>query len=310
MLDIATLMLPIVLLIGLGLLAVRLALLTPAHIEGIAAFVLNFALPAVLLSALARQDFSDVFNVSYLIAYGGGSLVAFCIVLATLRLGLKRPLDKAAMGALGGSMSNSGFIGFPVLSLAFGQTALIALPLSMLIENILILPLAFVLVEWAMSGKDSAKAVLRQTVSRLSRMPLLLAIFVGMLLSVLDIHLPAPVVRSIDMLAAASAPTALFVVGGTIASIRATDLSRDMAPVIAGKLLIHPLAVAAAFFLVPGVPAELAAAGIVMSGVSMVTIYPILSRRTGTEGMAAAALIVATAIALVTIPILLLLVGK
>lgn len=310
MFDIVALMLPILFLIGLGLLAVRLGLATSGHIEGIAGFVLNFALPAVLLSALAQQDFADIFNVGYLLAYGSGSLAAFLIVLVILRLWLKRPLDKAAMGAFGASMSNSGFIGFPVLSIAFGQTALIALPLSMLVENILILPLAFVLVEWAMSGKASAGAVLRQTLTRLSRMPLLLAIIGGMLLSVLGLHLPAPIVRSLDMLAAASAPAALFVVGGTIASLRAGDLTTDIAPIVLGKLLLHPLAVTAAFLVVPGVPAELAAAGIVASGVSMVTIYPILSRRTGTEGLAAAALIVATGIAMVTIPVLLLLAGK
>src|SRR5690606_31599192 len=148
MIEIVTLMLPILFLIGLGLVAVKLKLVTSGHIEGIAAFVLNFALPAVLLSALARQDITKSFNLGYVVAYGAGSLLTFAIVLAVLRYWLKRPVDKAAMGAFGGSMSNSGFIAFPVTSIAFGEIALVAIPLSMLIENVLIMPLTFVLIEW------------------------------------------------------------------------------------------------------------------------------------------------------------------
>jgi malonate transporter len=151
---------------------------------------------------------------------------------------------------------------------------------------------------------------LRQTATRLAKMPLLLAIFFGLAMSLLGLKLPEPVVKSLDMLAAASAPAALFVVGGTIAVLRATDLSIDLAPIVIGKLLIHPIAVTVAFFVVPGVPAGLAAVGIVISAVSMVTIYPILSKRVGMDGLAAAALMVATAIALVSIPVTLVLVGS
>jgi malonate transporter len=310
MYEIVTLMLPILLLIGLGLFAVKMKMITPEHIEGLAAFVLNFALPAVLLSALARQDISKSFNLGYVLAYGAGSLVTFFIAMAVLRLWLRRPMDRATMGAFGASMSNSGFIAFPVTSIVFGEIALLAIPLSMLIENVLIMPLTFVLIEWANSGKESALSVLRQTASRLSRMPLLLAIVCGLGMALLDLSFPAPVVRSLDMLAAASAPAALFVVGSTIASLRPGDLQLDMVPIIVGKMLLHPLAVTVAFFLVPGVPAQLAAVGIVISAVSMVTIYPILSRRVGMEGLAAAALVIATGICLFSLPVVLALVGR
>ena len=129
MYEIVTLMLPILLLIGLGLFAVKMKMITPGHIEGLAAFVLNFALPAVLLSALARQDISKSFNLGYVLAYGAGSLVTFFIAMAVLRLWLRRPMDRATMGAFGASMSNSGFIAFPVTSIVFGEIALLAIPL-------------------------------------------------------------------------------------------------------------------------------------------------------------------------------------
>jgi len=307
--DIVALMLPILILIVLGFLAVRFGLATGAHIEGLAAFVLNFALPAVLLSALSRQDLTQSFNLSYVLAYAAGSLVAFTAVLAILRKIMGRPLAPAVMGGLGAAASNTGFIGFPIASLAFGDLALTAVPLTMLVENIIVLPLAFALVEWGSSSEASVGAILRQTARRLSRMPLLIAIVLGVLLALLGLHLPAPVVKSIDMLATASAPCALFVVGGTIATLRKADLASDIPVIIAGKLLLHPLAVTAALFLIPGVSRELTAVGIVLASVSMITVYPILSRRTGTDSVAAATLIIATALALVTISITLLLVA-
>ena len=310
MYEIVTLMLPILLLIGLGLFAVKSRMINPGHIEGIASFVLNFALPAVLLSALAKQDISKSFNLGYVLAYGTGSLVAFFGVLAVLRFWLKRPMDRASMGAFGASMSNSGFIAFPVTSIVFGEIALLAIPLSMLIENVLIMPLTFMLIEWANSGKDSALSVLRQTASRLVRMPLLLAIACGLTMALLELSFPAPIVKSLDMLAAASAPAALFVVGGVIATLRPTDLQIDTVPVVLGKMLLHPVAVFAAFLVIPGVPAQLAAVGVVISAVSMVTIYPILSRRVGMEGSAAASLVIATALCLITLPFVLAMVAS
>jgi len=302
-----SIMLPILILIGVGFVAVRSGLSNGAHVQGLGAFVLNFALPAVLVSAMVRQDLASTFNVSYVAAYGLASLVAFLMLFAVLRGAMRRPLDQAAMGALGGAMSNTGFIGFPVASLAFGATALAALPMTMLVENVLILPIAFALVEIGAGKATSLGGVLRETVARLMRMPLMLAIIVGLLLALSGVTLPAPLLKSLDLLAAASAPTALFVVGGTIALLKRADMAADIGPIVIGKLLVHPLATTAAMLLVPGIPAELQAVGILLSSVSMVTIYPILAGRANMEGIAAAALICATAIALVTISVVLLL---
>ena len=140
-------------------------------------------------------------------------------------------------------------------------------------------------------------------------MPLMLAIIIGLVLAFSGITLPQPIARSLDMLAAASAPVALFVVGGTIALLKRADMVPDIAPIVFGKLLIHPLAVAAGMLLIPGIPAELQAVAILLASVSMITIYPLLARRAGMDGIAAAALICATSIALVTISLVLLLVA-
>lgn len=296
-----TLMFPILFLIGLGFLAVRTGYATTDQIDGLASFVVNFALPAIIFSTFTGQQLSETVNLPYLVVYASGSLIAFAIVFALMRLVLRRPLTAAAIGALGGTGSNTGFIGFPVAALVIGAPAFVAMPLTMLVENILIIPLALTLAELGRNGGGSVASLLAGTARRLLAMPLLWAIFVGTSLSFAGVAMPELLTTSVELLGRASAPVALFVVGGVVASLSRADVTADLGPVVIGKLVIHPLAVAGMLLLIPGVPPGLAACAIVFSSASMLTIYPVLARRYALETKAAAALIIATVAGLFTV---------
>jgi predicted permease len=307
-LQLLSLTVPIFLLIGLGAVSVRVGFVAEKQIEGLAAFVLNFALPALVLGALAGQDLRQSFDWRYVAAYGSGSLAAFCAAFCILRYGLGRPLSAAAIGGMGGATSNTGFIGFPVTSLAFGSLALTAMPLNMMVENILIIPLALALAE---SGKEEGASLGRTisaTARRLSRTPLILAILLGAALSMLRMPIPGVIGTAIDMLAKASAPCALFVVGGTVAALgsgrisgSASGVAAEAGSIVICKLLLHPLAVAVAFFLIGGADPGMERIGIVLASVSMITVYPIFGARYGLGGVSSAALVLATAIGFFTI---------
>ena len=307
--DVVALIVPIFLLIALGFAAVRLRLVAADFVGGLGSFVLNFALPALVLHALLRQDLRETFNWGYLIAYGGGSLSVFLAILLVFRRLLARKITQAAVAALGSVASNSGFIGFPVTMLALGAPALTALPLSMLVENILIIPLSLALAEIGLQRGKPLGSVIGQTLLRLSRMPLLLAIILGMGLSVAGLHPPAVVSTAIGMLADASVACALFVVGGTLAGTRAAELAGDVVWILLAKLVLHPLAVATGFLLVGDVPPALAAAGIIFASAPMITVYPILGQRFGLGASSAAALLATTTAGFVTMTIVLALVA-
>ncbi|MCB1429587.1 MAG: AEC family transporter, partial [Nitratireductor sp.] len=304
MIELVLLIAPIILLVGIGYLAVRIGMAGTAQIEGLGMFVLNFALPALILNALSRQDLGQTFNGRYILAYAAGSLAAFFAVFILQSRVFGKPLSQAAIGGLGGSASNTGFIGFPVASLTIGAAALTAMPLTMIVENFLIIPLALALAEAGREDGNSLAATILSTLKRLSRMPIILAIILGAALSASGIHLPGPLATVVDMTAKASAPCALFVVGGTVAGLHASGkgamgMAGDLATIIPGKLVLHPIAVAIAFWLIGGVSGELVATGILFASVPMFTVYPILARRFGSDGAAATALIVATVIGFV-----------
>lgn len=294
---------PIFVLIGVGFAAVRLGFVSEKLIQALGSFVLNFALPALILFALLQQDLRETLNWSYILAYSAGSLAVFLPTLLLIRVGLKRPLPQAAIAALGGSASNSGFVGFPVASLALGAPALTALPLSMLVENILVIPLALALAEMGTQEGQTPGKVIGTTLRRLARTPLILAILLGVMLSALGLRLPVPLATALDMMADASVPCALFVIGGTLAGLRTGSVAADVSAIVVAKLILHPLAVTGAFLLIGGVPPGLMAAGIILASSPMLTIYPLLGARFGYDRVCAAALLVATTLSFVTLAV-------
>lgn len=300
MFDLLSLTIPIFLLIALGFGAARSGVVQAEFVRGLGFFVLNFALPALVLHALLEQDLRQTFNWSYLLVYAGGSLAVFLVSLLILRVWSRRDLTEASLASFGTVAANSGFIGFPVASLSIGAPALTALPLTMLVENVLVIPLALALAEIGQQRGQALRAIVGQSALRLARTPLVVAILLGLVLSATGIHPPETISRAIDMVADASAACALFVVGGTLAGLKAASFAGDLFWIVLGKLVLHPLAVGVGFALVGGVSPGLAAAGVVLAAAPMMTIYPILGQRFGHEGLCSAALVVATALGFLT----------
>ena len=140
LLDVITLTAPVFLIIGLGYIASRGGLVSREQVRGIGVFVLNFALPALVIKALAERPIGEVFNPWYLLAYGLGSLGVFGLGLAYFRFVRGRGLADAAIAGLGMSASNSGFVGYPVVVMVAGPTAVLGLALNMVVENLLMIP--------------------------------------------------------------------------------------------------------------------------------------------------------------------------
>jgi malonate transporter len=292
---------PIFILIGLGFLSARIALVSREQVRGLGAFVINFALPALVLRALVERRLDEVLNWPYLAAYALASLSLFAAGFAVARCWRGQGQSASAILAMGMSVSNSGFIGYPIAVMVLGQTAAVAMALGMLVENLLLIPLALALAEAGAQRGSGGWALVRETGLRLARNPLIIAIAVGLLLSLLQIRLPAVPLRVVDMLADASAPVALFVIGGSLYGLKLGGMGGDLLQTALGKLILHPLVLLAAFLLLPGVEPQLMVAGLLFASAPMMSIYTILGQRFGLEQRCAAALVAATVLAFFSI---------
>ncbi len=302
MLAILAVTAPIFVLMAIGYLAVRSGLLSKTDNQALGRFVLYFCIPALLFRAFAQRRLGEVFDAGYLIAYGIGSLVALLTVLLLARWWRHNPKSMSGMQALGASSSNSAFIGYPIAVQVFGPTASVALALCTLIENLITIPCTLAYAEGG-SGPTAPRSqhALAQSLRGLARNPMIYGIGAGIVFSALNIPLPSFASSTLALLASASSPVALFVIGGSLVGLRLDGQRTDIAMVALGKLLLHPLAVAGALWAWPVADPSLAKAAVLYAAVPMLSIYAVLAQRHGQQGFCAATLLVTTVASFVTI---------
>lgn len=298
MLDILAITGPIYLVVLAGYLATRMGLFARTDMQVFGKFVLNLALPALIFNALAQRRIGEILHPAYLLSYLFGSLTMLVLayLLARRLGGLSR--TRSTFLAMGVSCSNSSFIGFPILLLMVAPVAGVALGLNVIVENLVMLPLLLAMAESARNGGGGAwHQVVRQSAQRLMRNPLVLAVMAGLIISLAEVKLPQPVVRTVNLFAQASGSVSLFAIGGTLFGLSLTSGWQRVIPLVLAKLIGHPLAVLLVASLLPliGVaPMEpqLHAAALLMAAMPMLSIYPILAQAYGEADRSAAALLI------------------
>lgn len=291
---------PIFILIAVGFAAVRLRVLATTDMRALGVFVINFALPALLFTAMSAGSVTQTLRVDLLLPYALGSLAVVGLVVAIAMTVLRRKLQMAAVLAMGMSVSNSAFIGFPIAQQLSPATASAALAVYAMVEALIMFPLLMALAELG-GGGGRLPVVLRGIALSLAKNPMILAILAGVVLSVLGFKLPLPAARAVELLGSTAAPVALFYIGGTLAGLKVKIAAGDIGLIVAGKLLLHPLLVFLAFLALPLDGAALQTAAVLNACMPMMSIYPILAQKYGQEGLCAAALVATTVTSFFTI---------
>jgi len=305
--DVLSLTAPIFILIAIGYLAVRTRLMPQEAVPGLGRFVLYFSLPALIFSTLSRMSFDAVIVPGYLLVYGSASVIMLLGGIAFQRWVLRDTLTQSGVQAMGMAISNSAFIGYPLLLQVFDSPPTQAFAMSIIVENILILPLALVIIEYASGRSDGARlgSLWRPVFARVLRNPLILAIAAGMLVSAFSPTLPPSLLQSLDMLARASAAVALFSIGGSLVGNPLQGERRSIATVVVGKLLFHPLLVLLLVSLWPDFDPQLKLAMILMAAMPMFSVFPIIGSNYGLGKVCASILLLATALSFFTLTLLL-----
>ena len=300
---------PIYLLIAAGWALARAGVFAPADLRVLGRYVIQLALPALLFSALSQRSLGEVLQPTFLVAYALGSLFTIGTGLLWARRVAGKGVSASAIVAMGMACSNSGFVGFPMLSQLFGPvTAGAALALAMIVENLLLIPLVLAIAESEGAGEGEGggraarlRAALGRSFQGLVRNPMIHGLLLGLLCSLLGVRLPEPVTRAVGLLAASCSALSLVVIGGTLVGVAGRATLRDAAVICAGKLLLHPLAVALLVMVLPPMPRELQVSLVLLAAMPMMGIYPLLAQKYGHESMAAASQLAATVVSFLTL---------
>lgn len=304
MLAVLTITAPIFIVMAMGFFAVRFDMFAESQLAALGKFVIRIGLPMLVFHAIATRPIADVFSPIYLAGYGTASLLAF---FAGWGISRYRGQDAvlAALNGLATGMSNTGFIGYPLALMALGAPAGIYFAMNVLIENILVLPLMFVLIDLAKDG-ERVGATLRRLAMNLLKNPIILALLAGLFFSVSSVPVPAVLERVSAMLASAASPLALFVIGGGLVGLPMQTNLKDIMPIVVGKLLVFPLLVVVCLWIF-GANKEILFAGALLASVPMGSMYPIFGRQYGFTRQTAAAMLLTTVVSFFSISLVLLL---
>lgn len=303
MLDILLTTLPIYLLILVGFASVRSGYLDGALIGALGQFTLKVALIALIFRAVALPRDATL-SLPFMAAYVGASILTMVVGYALVRLILRSPPPEGWILAMGMGNSNSGFLGFPIAALVFGPEAATVFAMTMTVENVLTLPFAILAAGLAGQG-GRIGPLLAQIGRQIVSNPLLIGVALALAVRISGLPLGAPVESAIVTLAGAAGPLALFVIGGTMARLSISGHWRRTSAITLGKLVLHPALVALALLLVPGVPPALIPVGILFAAVPMLTIYPLLATPFGLGAVTSTALVVSTAISVLSVSLVL-----
>ncbi len=293
---------PIYLVIALGYIATRYGLFAKTDMQVFGKFTLNLALPALLFNALSQRSIGEILNGHYLMAYALGSMGVILGGLFWARKVKGHSLSYSSMMAMGMSCPNSGFVGYPIMLLTLGPVAGVALALNMVVENLLLIPFLLAVADAQGGQSGQWRRALWQTLKNLLKNPMIWGIAGGFLFSLFDLALSAPLARTVNLFAQASAVLALFVIGGSLVGLRAEGLRGAVLQITLGKLFLHPLSMFLVLsFVVPVADPALHFAALLSGALPMLGIFTILNQRHGHGAISAAALLVTTVVSFFTL---------
>ncbi len=306
-------LLPVGLLIGIGFAAGKAKLIRGEGVRDLSNLVFLVLTQALLFRTMSsvhieRLDFRSV-----------ALYYAVAIALFLLLLAIQGWQSRSAVVALGGVFSNMLMIGVPLVSLAYGQAGLVQLFALVSMHALVVLTFATVVLELlvaheqAQAGQGERRHLLLTVVQAIKNAivhPVPLPIIVGLLYAQTGWGLHPVVDRPLKLLGDAFGPVALVLVGVTLAHTAVGAQLRGALVISAIKTFVHPLLMLAAAWLfgLRGVPlAVMVMAAALPAGAN---VFLFAHRYRKAEDLVTASIAVSTAMALVSVSLVLALVPK
>ena len=272
--------LPLIILMLMGYASIYFKMLSKDHLQALNAFVIKVALPTFLFCALSSKDIHALWHPAYFIAYGGGSLILFMLAYWIYWRGFKFNLSQSAVMSMGASMSNTGFMGTAILTMLIAEHAAVYISLTLIIENMLIILLMLSLAELGVQ-QGAVLQILKLTLKRVLKNPLIIAILLGLLLALFNWRLPTPMLTAFEMVGKTASPLALFVIGASIATLPAMRISLSSVVLVMMSCVLMPVVIYSLFGLFPDVSPEMRCAGTLIAALPMPSAFAIFAQAYG-----------------------------
>ena len=234
MLDLLAIIAPVFGLMAVGFLAGATGLVGERGSLGLADFVNNLAIPALVFKAMAGAALPDAQPWGYWAAYFSAVLVTWPLAMWSVRRFCGAGYGESVLAGLSASQSNTVMVGIPVLLRAYGEPGAVPLFLLIAIHLPVMLTAASILLEGAANVSPVS------LVKKLVLNPILLSLMVGVAWRLGGLAIPAPVAAILDPIAATGIPCALIAMG---LALRRYGIAAGLRPALlisACKLVVQP----------------------------------------------------------------------
>lgn len=301
-----------------GYVAARRRTLPLEAIGGLNGFVLFFALPCMLYRFGASTPIAQMLDAPLFLVYLLCSLV---LVGLTVFITRRRPTtsrpgwNDTAFGALVAAFPNTGFMGVPLLVALLGAQVVGPTIVTLVADMVFTSSLCIALSRLDGAGQHGLGQALRNALRGVLGNPMPWSILLGALASVLGFSLPAPLRKTVSLLADAASPVALFTMGAVLARAQMLPARTsstpqgwgDVLPIVSCKLVLHPLLVwlIGHGFIAAGLPIDPFALTVVvlLAALPSASNVAMLTERFGADtGRVARIILLSTVVAFVSFP--------
>ncbi|MBI2744353.1 MAG: AEC family transporter [Burkholderiales bacterium] len=302
-------LIPVVLLVALGYVAGRLRWMRADSVKDLSNLVFLVLTPALMFRTMGKVDVKQL-ELLPLATYFVAVFILFGLNL--LWQGLNR---RAAVLALASTFSNTVMIGIAFIGLAYGEAGLVVLLALLSLHAVVLLTAGTVILELAVAREAAVaepRAMWRTVLSAVRNAvihPVPLPIIAGLLFAQTGWAIPEVVDRPLQWLGNAFGPLALLLVGVTLAGTTVGPHLRGALSLTLVKNLLMP-ALVAGLGLLMGLSGLPLVVMIVTAALPMgANVFLFSQRYAVAEELVTASVIVSNAVALLTLPLVMWLVG-
>ena len=222
--------LPIILLSGAGFVLGKLLHIDPRSLGRVVFYVFS----PVLIFDLLVENQLELAEAAVVIAF----VICFIFLIGALTfvLGYFFKLERPALVAIliTTMFANTGNYGLPLVSFAFGEEALSYASIYFITTTVLFYTLGVFL---ASLGHMS----FREALVGLLRVPLMYAVILAILINLLNMEIPAPIARAVDLAAGGTIPLMLILLGVQLTHVEFSGNQRALQLSVSLRLIIAPL---------------------------------------------------------------------
>lgn len=282
-------MLPLLIMLGIGWFLRRIGLMTEPVTQGMNKLVFRLFLPVLLFNNVRGLDMANVPGFGFAAYLFFGVLGVYLLAQLIVPRLVKDP-RKSGVVVQGVFRTNFAILGVPLMQSIFGQagmaTVTLGLPVVIPLNNVLA-----VLALLPCGGKADFRSVIRKIVTN----PLIIGVALGGICLLCGLTLPGPVDTVCSDLGSLATPVSLLVLGASLRWQGMKDSRRLLTWLLVFKQMIIPFAMAGLAVLLGFRGMELAVIVILFGAPTAVSSFP-MAQAMGGDGQLAANTVVMTTV--------------